>query len=60
MEAPLVWALATAFIFKLGLKPNVVDLRKKVHSAQNCAEVCQPPTPKGEYILRMFKILALS
>ena len=30
---------------------------KKVHSAQHCAEVYQPPTPKVEYILRMFKIL---
>ena len=39
---------------------NVIDLRKKAHPAQDCAEAYQPPTPKGEYILHMFKILTFS
>ena len=29
-----------------------------VDSAQDCAGICQPPTPKGEYILGMPRIWA--
>ena len=39
---------------------HVIDLKKKAHPAQDCAEVYQPPTPNGEYLLRMFKILTFS
>ena len=44
----------------MGFSPMSLTLGKKVHSAQHCAEVSQPPTPKGEYIFRMFKILSFS
>jgi hypothetical protein len=39
---------------------HAIDLRKKVHPAQDCAEAYQPQTPKGEYILHVFKILTFS